>query len=216
MQYLIFFLIFSLFVNCSFDNKTGIWSGSEEEKRKVAELESAQNRVINVVKVYSSENFYSKEISAVKNVNLTIAKTNSSWLMSGMNPQNFLGNIYLSGIENNFLKKKIGKNKFSISKSILSPVISNNNIIFSDNVGTIFNINHIGKVNWKKNIYKKIYKKIFKNLTFSIYKDKIYVADNIGFIYAISLENGKLFWIKNHGIPLKSNIKVFNIQDFFN
>ena len=112
MQYLIFFLTFSLFVNCSFDNKTGIWSGSEEEKRKVAELESAQNRVINVVKVYSSENFYSKEISAVKNVNLTIAKTNSSWLMSGMNPQNFLGNIYLSGIENNFLKKKLAKINF--------------------------------------------------------------------------------------------------------
>ena len=106
MQYLIFFLTFSLFVNCSFDNKTGIWSGSEEEKRKVAELENTQNRVINVVKVYSSENFYSKEISTVKNVNLTVPKTNSFWLMSGMNPQNFLGNIYLSGIENNFLKKK--------------------------------------------------------------------------------------------------------------
>ena len=214
MQYLIFFLTFSLFVNCSFDNKTGIWSGSEEEKRKVAELENAQNRVINVVKVYSSENFYSKEISAVKNVNLTVPKTNSSWLMSGMNPQNFLGNIYLSGIENNFLKKKIGKNKFSISKSISSPVISNNNIIFSDNAGTIFNIDQRGKVNWKKNIYKKIYKKIFKNLTFSIYKDKIYVADNIGFIYAISLASGKLIWIKNHGIPLKSNVKVFNNRIF--
>ena len=29
---LIFFLIFFLLVGCSFDTKTGIWGGSEEEK----------------------------------------------------------------------------------------------------------------------------------------------------------------------------------------
>ena len=62
----------------------------------------------------------------------------------------------------------------------------------------------------EKNIYKKIYKKIYKNLTYSIYKDNIYVADNIGFIYAITLETGKLIWIKNHEIPLKSHIKIFD------
>ena len=103
MQYLIFFVIFSLFANCSFDNKTGIWSGSEEEKRKVAELENAQNRVINVVKVYSSENIYAEEVSSAKSVNLNKPKTNSSWKMSNLNLQNFIGNIYLSGIENNFV-----------------------------------------------------------------------------------------------------------------
>jgi len=52
---LIFFLIFILFVNCSFDNKSGIWSGSEEEKKRVSELEKGQNRVIDIVKVYTSE-----------------------------------------------------------------------------------------------------------------------------------------------------------------
>ena len=122
----------------------------------------------------------------------------------------FIGNIYLSGIGNNFLKKKIGKDKFSISQVMASPLVFNDNIIFADDTGTIFSINQRGKINWKNNIYKKLYKKIYKNLSFSIHKDKIYIADNIGFIYAISLESGELIWIKDHRIPLKSKIKVFD------
>ena len=93
--------------------------------------------------------------------------------MSGLNHQNFLGNIYLSGINEVFLKKKIGKNKFSLSGVIASPLIFNNNIIFSDDRGTIYNITDKGDINWKKNIYKKIYKKIYKNLIFSIYQISI-------------------------------------------
>ena len=48
--------------------------------------------------------------------------------MSGLNLQNFVGNIYLSGIGNNFLKKKIGKDKFSISRVMASPLVFNDNI----------------------------------------------------------------------------------------
>ena len=131
IKYLTFFLIFTLFSSCSFDNKTGIWSGSEEEKKRVSELEKGQNRVIDIVKVYTSETFYSKEIPAVKNIDLTEPKTNSSWKMSGSNLQNFVGNIYLSGIGNNFLKKKIGKDKFSLSQVMASPLVFNDNIIFN-------------------------------------------------------------------------------------
>ena len=105
--------------------------------------------------------------------------------MSGLNNQNFLGNIYSTGIDKIFLKKKIGKNYLSLSQVTNSILFYRSNIILSDDKGTIFNINNNGKINWKKNIYKKIYKKIYKNLSLSIYKDKIYVADNIGFIYAI-------------------------------
>ena len=214
IEYLIFFLIFTLFANCSFDTKTGIWDGGEEELKRIFELEKKQKRVIDIIKVYSSKNFYSKEISATKSISLTKAKTNAAWKMSGLNLQNFIGNIYLSGIDNNFLKKKIGKNKFSISKVISAPLTFNNNIVFADDTGTIFSINQRGKVNWKKNIYKKIYKKIYKSLSLAIYKDTLYVADNIGFIYAINLKNGTLTWIKNHGIPLKSDVKIFDDKLF--
>ena len=101
---LIYFLIFILFANCSFHNTVGIWSGEKEEKR-IAGLEKEQKENIKVVKVYSSENIYAKEISSAKSVNLNKPKTNSSWKMSNLNLQNFIGNIYLSGISNNFLKK---------------------------------------------------------------------------------------------------------------
>ena len=211
---LIFFLIFILLVNCSFDNKTGIWSGDEKEKRRISELEKEQNQIIDVVDIYLSESIYSKEISLTRNISISNPKKNLSWKMSSFNHQNFLGNIYLSGIDNIFLKKKIGKNKFPKSEIISSPLVFEDNIIFSDNSGTIFNINQNGEINWKKNIYKNIYKKINKNLVFSIYQNNIYIADNIGFIYSIDLDDGKVVWIKNHGIPIKSNIKIYKNKIF--
>ena len=87
-------------------------------------------------------------------------------------------------------------------------------IFFSDDVGTIYSINKGGKLIWKRNIYRKIYKNIYKNLTLSIYKDRIYVSDNIGFIYSINFKNGKIIWIKYHGVPLKSKIKLFDDKIF--
>jgi len=213
-RYLIFIFIITVLANCSFDKKTGIWSGSESEKERISELERIQKQEINVVKIYSSKVFFSEEISPIKNVNLPNDKKNLSWEMAGLNLQNYLGNIHLPSIENKFLKKKVGKNKFSISKITPSPVVLEDNIIFSDDTGSIFNINKNGKVKWKKNIYKKVYKKVYKNLSISSYKDKIYIADNIGFIYSINLDSGKLVWIKNHGVPLKSNIKIFNNNIF--
>ena len=210
---LIFFLIFLLLLNCSFDKKTGIWSGNEKEKIRISEFEKEQETKV-VDSIYSSKSVYSKEISLTKKISISNPRKNLSWKMSSLNQQNFLGNIYLSGIDNIFLKKKIGKNKFPMSKIISSPLVFENNIIFSDNNGTIFNINQNGEINWKKNIYKKIYKKVYKNLVFSIYQNNIYVADNIGFIYSISLNNGKLVWIKNHGIPIKSNIKIYKNKIF--
>ena len=211
---LVFFLIFLLINNCSFDNKTGIWSGDKEEKKRISDLEKEQRKVIDVRKIYSSDDAHSIEISLDQNINLSEPQKNLSWKMSSLNYQNFLGNIYLSGTDNFFLKKKIGKNKFSELKVLASPIIYENNIIFTDNNGTIFNIDNTGNINWKKNIYKKIYKKIYKNLNFSFYKNNIYISDNIGFIYAISLNSGELIWIKNHGVPLKSNIKVFDNKIF--
>ena len=75
---LIFFLIFFLNLNCSFDNKTGIWSGSEQERSRILELEEKQNQTDSSFrKVYSSEDVYSKEISLNKNYHAPTSK--SSW-----------------------------------------------------------------------------------------------------------------------------------------
>ena len=211
---LIFFLIFILLNNCSFDSKTGIWSGSEKEKRKISEIENEQKQIIDINKIYSSENAFSREVLLARSIVLSKPKKNSSWEVPGLNNQNYLGNIYLPNAKNIFFKKKIGKNKFSTSKIMTTLLMSKNNIISSDDTGTIFNIRDDGKINWKINIYKKLYKKIYKNLVYSIYKNTIYIADNIGFIYSVNLKTGKIVWIKNYGVPLKSTIKVFNDKLF--
>ena len=39
---LVFFLIFLLINNCSFDNKTGIWRGDKEEKKRFRTTKSNQ------------------------------------------------------------------------------------------------------------------------------------------------------------------------------
>ena len=210
----ILILIFIFLNNCSFDDKTGIWSEEAKEKRRVTELEKKQKAILKVEKIYTSENIFQKEIPIKKNITLSKDKNISSWTMSNLNHQNFLGNIYLSGINNTFLKKKIGKDKFSNHKTTSHILVLNNKIILSDDRGTIYSINKSGRVLWKKNIYKKAYKKIYKNLVFSIYENNIYVADNIGFVYSINLTDGNLIWIRNYQIPFRSNIKVYENKIF--
>ena len=103
---LIFFLIFILLSNCSFDDKTGLWKNSENEKRKISELEKEQKQIIDTEKIYSSTNIFSKEVLLVRDITLSKPKKNSLWLMTNLNNQNYLGNIYLPNIDNMFLKKK--------------------------------------------------------------------------------------------------------------
>ena len=113
----IFFLILILLVNCSFDNKTGIWSGDQNERKRIIELEQDQiRREKNIVRIVSSENIYSEEKVLAQKISLSEPKKNLSWKMSNLNHQNLLGNIYLSGIENNFLKKKLEKINFHYQK----------------------------------------------------------------------------------------------------
>ena len=204
-NYIFFYLILT---SCSFNNAGGVWSGIDEEKRKALRIQREQDDEI--VKVYSSnEVLPSVEKKRVKNVSLKKPLKNSSWTMTGLNYQNNSGNLFITGVDNNFLKKKIGKNKFKIAKVNSTPLVFRNSIIISDDTGSVFSISKNGKVKWKRNIYKKFYKKIYKNLSFSINNETVYISDNIGFIYALDFNSGKINWIKNQGIPLKSDIKVF-------
>ena len=103
---LIFFLIFVLLCNCSFDKKTGIWDGDKKEKKRISELEQKQKNIIDTYKIYSSEDIYSKEISLKEEIILTQPYKTTSWKMANLNHQNLLGNIFMPGINDLFLKKK--------------------------------------------------------------------------------------------------------------
>ena len=102
---LFFFVGFFLTVNCSFDNtnKSRIWSGGEDEKKKALDIFSEQNKEL--VNIYSSSKATLEEVKPIKNITLNSPKKNNSWRMEGQNLQNLTGNIYLTGINNNFLKK---------------------------------------------------------------------------------------------------------------
>ena len=214
IKFLIYFFLLTTFTSCSFDKFTGIWDGSKKERLRIGEIAKNQKDKISSLKIFSTNNSNLEEIVTKKIIKLSKPKQNYSWIMSGLNLQNFHGHIYLDGIDNNFLKKKIGKSKFNLASVTSSPLVIDENIIFSDDTGSIFNINKNGKLIWKKNIYLKRYKHIYKNLVFSVYKDKIYVADNIGFIYSLNIDNGELIWIRDHGIPLKSNLKIYKNKLF--
>ena len=100
--------------------------------------------------------------------------------MSGLNLQNFVGNIYLSGIGNNFLKKKIGKNKFSISQVMASPLVLMIILFLQMILVQFLVLIKEGKVNWKKNIYKKVYKKYIKIYLFLFIKIKFILPIILG------------------------------------
>ena len=53
-KYLIFLFLLFLIPNCSFDTKTGIWSGAEREKKRIIELEREQTKETNRRKVFIS------------------------------------------------------------------------------------------------------------------------------------------------------------------
>ena len=211
---LVLLILSTLLNNCSFDNKTGIWSDTAKEKERITDLQKEQKEILKVEKIYSSDKTFQKEVFLKKNIILSKAQNKPSWTMTNENHQNYLGNIYLEGVNNVFLKKKIGKDKFPGARKITSLLVYKNNIIFSDDKGTIFHINERGKIIWKKNIYKKAYKKIYKSLVFSIYKDNIFVSDNIGFIYSIDLKDGNILWVRNYETSMRSNIKVFENKIF--
>ena len=75
---LIFFLIFILLFNCSFDKKSGIWSGYEEEIKRVAELES-ESKIISS-KIITGEDEFSKVVLTSRSITLDSPQNNKNFL----------------------------------------------------------------------------------------------------------------------------------------
>ena len=63
--------IFILFTNCSFDHVTGIWDASEDEKERIINLEKEEDKRVDVVKIYSTENKRLKTSTKLNRLNST-------------------------------------------------------------------------------------------------------------------------------------------------
>ena len=90
IKYLVFFSLAFLLNHCSFDHKTGIWKGYEQELKRVVKLEK-ENRII-TSKIFASSDEFSKETASKKSVKLNTPQNYDAWTMANLNLQNSLKN----------------------------------------------------------------------------------------------------------------------------
>ena len=104
----------------------------------------------------------------------------------------------------------------SLDKSLTRKIIFyNNKLISYDQKGRIFVYSlNLKKITFKFNFYKKKFKNHKKEIYLLINKNILYAADNLGYLYALNLNNNTILWAKNYGIPFRSNLKFANAQLF--
>ncbi|MAV56899.1 MAG: hypothetical protein CMI79_05165 [Candidatus Pelagibacter sp.] len=189
--------------SCSFKNPGGFFDD------RLADLER-ENVQKNSKLVFEKEKKFTKEISGTiaKKINKPLNIIN--WTERNYDSSNYIPHLnYENKNQLIYKSKKIGKNKFKLPPQFFEPLILNNEIIFYDFSGNIYNFSIPNKkLKWKYNFYKKRYKNmaIIKKLILS--NNNLIIADNVGYIYSLEIETGKLNWAKNYGIPFKSNIKT--------
>ncbi len=207
-SYLIF--IFFLFA-CSFHTQSNFWT-----KHKTVDKKEELKTLSRTTLYSTSSKHQFKEINSRKTISINSPKNNSNWPMPGLNNSNLIGNLTFEGDLNFFFKRKIGKNRKKLLNTYSSPIHYQNNILFSDNNGSIYNLTDEGELIWHSNIYKskdkKIYKSIHKKISYLFYQGNIYCADNLGNLYSLNSKNGEVIWIKNYGKFFNSKIKIINNQ----
>ena len=211
-NFLVFFFISSLLIlnNCSFDNKSGVW---KDHNKKVIQKVKKDNQL---EQIFKEVDIFNEEISNKVVVDLPEKIKNVNWLESNLNENNNVPHLSYENKKNRVLKsKKIGKSNFSVDQLESDLFILEDNIFFSDFNGNIYCFStSLQKILWKFNFYKRKYKNIPIKTNLKIINKSLIVSDNLGYFYNIDLNNGKLKWAKNQGVPLTSEIKSSNQKTF--
>jgi hypothetical protein len=203
MNKILYFVILIFFLNnCSFSNKTGIWTGSDQVAKKNDEKD------INLEFIFKKKNNTLKNKDLSSDQALKLDKPNSipEWSQSYQNKFNYVGNVRFLN-DGNY--KKFSKiSKADINNNIL---VYQNNLFYSDYKGNIgiFSLSQ-NRLVFKFNFYKNKMKKSKKDLKLIIKDDLLIVADNFGYIYSIDYKNNKLNWAKNFLVPFRSNLKIID------
>ncbi len=189
--------------HCSFDDKTGIWKTENTIKNK------DDIRFDGFEKLFDEEKTFNIIKIPPNNLRIILepAKSNNSWTQKNYNNSNNLKNFKYKNLNQLSYKSK----NLSRYKNNNQLLFNNENAIISDDKGNIIVYSVLDEIiKFKFNFYKKKYKKIKKNLSLIIENNTIYVADNLGYIYALDYKNKKILWAKNYKIPFRSNIKIKN------
>ncbi len=190
------FIIFItlLIINCSFDNRSGIWT-----KEKIT-LKNEENKKI--------KELFKKEIlnEAEFNPNLKIEIKNLKNNINKLKGNNFGA----QNVKSNF--KNISKYSFNKIKyfSQFEPnlVFENNDLFFFDKKGSIIRFDGESKIKWKVNHYSKKEKKLLPTLNFVKGGKNLLVTDSFAKIYLVDISDGKLIWKNEENVAIISQIKI--------
>jgi len=242
---ILFFFVLFFLTNCSFDNKSGIWSGdtkkqvsnpkdpkskdigklTKNRKFKLAcafiksrkEFEECQTGITKGIQgkvlevVFSETKLFDEEknVSLTTKINIEPATKNRDWQEKYLNSSNNISNIFYSNQKEIILKSSKLSKRYNDGNAI----IYNGNFISYDHRGSIYVYSpKVKKKIFEYNFYKKNYKKYNKKINLIINNGVIYAADNLGYLYAISISERKILWAQNYGIPFRSNIKIIKNQ----
>ena len=197
-------IVLLLLNSCSFDNKTGIW----KDKNKILVKEDNNQKIFKDFETLStSRELFNEEILLNNKFKFSLSKAvnNLEWNDVFFQYNNNSKNFKFNDSNQLIIKsKKISRHK--INENIL---YKDNFLIASDVKGSIilFSIKE-NKVIQKFNFYKKKYKDINKVLNFVVEENIIFIADNIGYLYAYDFKKNNILWAKNFKIPFSSNLKI--------
>ena len=207
-------------ISCSFDNKTGIWKDSSDIPVDNQYTKSIRDdeTISRYVDIYTKNKTYNEEKKPPNTFRTEIENPVKveNWLEKFGTATNNISNFSYSGNKKLLSKSsRLTKTKSSGYYTNKQIVFYKNNLISHDNKGTIFIYSlTLKKKIFKYNFYKKNFKKVNKKINFIINENILYAADNLGYLYALNLDENSIIWAKNYGIPFRSNLKFINNQIF--
>ena len=203
-QYFFFWVfVFLIITNCSFDTKSGIWTG---DKKIVEEKEV-------FIRIDEESKIIKEEINSKLIINIKEGSLNKNWFFSDVNLKNNIPHLLFNGSLKNISKFKFKK---SANFEFYSPeiLLSEKYIIFYDNNGFLVKYNSNKEILWKTRISNKKQRKNITSISLALLENIIYGSDNLGKYFALDLNTGKLKWEKKHINFFNSQIKVKNKKIF--
>ena len=189
-KYFLLFLI--LIYGCSFNSNSSFWS-----KTKKTQIDKNLTKTL-------FKNIEPNINEFNPNLKITLPTIKTNILNYNLNNDGFTSDIISS---DNFSKFKFSKieNFSDYEPNIL---VSENNLFFFDNDGTIIKFNKKSEIIWKKNYYSKTEKKNNPILFIALDARNLFIADTNANYYSLNIKNGNLKWKKKHTSSFNSQIKI--------
>ncbi len=220
MKRLLLIFVTTVIVSCSFDNKTGIWKDAsnipiDNQNPKSIEDNNSNPRYEDIFiknKTYNEE----KDPFNAFNAKIEAPLKATNWPETYGVPTNNISNFSYSAEKKLvFRSRKLSKLSSNKNNSNENIIFYKKNLISHDQKGTIFIYSlDLKKKIFEYNFYKKNFKKFDKKIYLLENENVLYAADNLGYLYAINLDDYSIIWAKNYGIPFRSNLKFANNQIF--